>query len=448
MIVDLVPPRSTPDAVVVVPGILGSTLRRGRETVWGLDPTALAGALRSGLATLDATAYLEGRDDGIRPDGLIAVPGYIPVLKSLAPYRPLVDKVQSVVRHRDAILEFAYDWRLPARANAKKLADACETHLRNWRAHPKGDPVAKLRFVCHSMGGIVALAFCALEGGYPETQQIITIGTPFLGAVRAAQALADGDLLLFGVGASSVRSVARSWPAMYELLPRDDCLRHGVGFRQPTIGDFEAIGIPADLTTEALAFRHALGAKVMMLRNSANPLDIRSIVGNRQATPTVFSISHGEAQYESLEAGELSGGDGTVSRESAFLPGTQPAYHHQRHVALAIAPEVLQQVCDSLTEHKSGRVMGDVGVSLEVPPVIERGGRLGILVRAPPARAVRVAIKELGSPARPSRHAIAPATNQFGYRHVVLTAPSRPGIAQISAEGAGGSPTLEYVLVQ
>lgn len=64
-----------------------------------------------GLAVTDDG--LAGRSTRVRATGLLALPAFSPVLAGLEPYTQLVRAVRGVVTDRAAVLEFAYDWRLP-----------------------------------------------------------------------------------------------------------------------------------------------------------------------------------------------------------------------------------------------------------------------------------------------------------------------------------------------
>jgi hypothetical protein len=78
----------TTDAVVVVPGIMGSELvDETGEVCWGLKPLLLAKAWRT--KRLDVLRVTEADQAGgrrLRPTRLLRVPGYMPVLGGLEPY--------------------------------------------------------------------------------------------------------------------------------------------------------------------------------------------------------------------------------------------------------------------------------------------------------------------------------------------------------------------------
>ena len=81
-------------------------------------------------------------------------------------------------------IEFPYDWRLSNAVSARRLAKAVVPALERWR---KTSPDAKLVLVCHSMGGLVARWFLEMLGGAELTRTLITIATPYQGALKAAK---------------------------------------------------------------------------------------------------------------------------------------------------------------------------------------------------------------------------------------------------------------------
>src|SRR5690242_3840099 len=123
------------DAVVVVPGIMGSELVDNDGKVqWGLKPGLLARAWLTrrmdGLQVTEAELAGERR---LRATRLLRIPGYMPLLGGLEPYGELLKQVQQKVVDARAVAEFPYDWRLSIDENAAQLVLRCEQHLESWR---------------------------------------------------------------------------------------------------------------------------------------------------------------------------------------------------------------------------------------------------------------------------------------------------------------------------
>lgn len=200
-------PAVTHDAVVLVPGIMGSELydTGTGKVLWGLaHPTWLAKAwlTKGGLAPLHLTAEEQAGDHGrIKARRLLQIPAWSPVLRGIEPYHKMTAAIENAVAHPAAVMPFPYDWRLPVEVNARRLASEAREHLERWREHPAhtaarrqavDEREARLVFVAHSMGGLVTYA--ALTLGFDsdleaDTRGVMTLGTPFHGSVVAANIL-------------------------------------------------------------------------------------------------------------------------------------------------------------------------------------------------------------------------------------------------------------------
>ncbi|GGV00424.1 hypothetical protein GCM10010182_17090 [Actinomadura cremea] len=202
--------------LVVLPGICGSSLHRGRETVWGMsadmrvpirDPKILA-------AGYDALSD-PGHEDGVRPGRLMSVP--VPYLsRALGPYGPLLDGLRKRFWLNELnYLEFPYDWRRPVTVNSARLAAAIRTRLAalaEYVDHPR------VIIIAHSMGGLVAAHYLRHHDDAGDCHRVLTAGTPFRGAVKALDYLVNGPRL----GPVRLRRLAetlREVPGVYDLLP-------------------------------------------------------------------------------------------------------------------------------------------------------------------------------------------------------------------------------------
>ncbi|MGW7002591.1 lipase/acyltransferase domain-containing protein [Streptomyces sp. NPDC054933] len=390
----------TQDAVVVVPGIMGSELKEtttGR-TIWGLSGASWllkAWLTPKGLKPLQLTEdELEGRYGRVRPAGLLRASAWTPYFQGVEPYRALVDAVGSCVADPAAVLQFGYDWRLPVAVNARLLADAARTHLTAWRRHPAHDAArrhrvderpARLVFVAHSMGGLVTRA--ALDPAYDsdlaaDTRGVYTLGTPFSGAVKATAILNSGRGAPMPLPHVQLRTAAATMPGLYDLLPQYRCLHSNGDVRRLTPGDIADIGGLAPLAEAADAFHR--DQKGLPLPGH------RAVVGTTQPTWQSLTIRdgvvethhHGVRQHSNGDFIRDSGGrprlfdvqgDGTVYKESASLgPAITPLPLH--HGAVASDPVALNLVKEMLREDEHlGPPQGTPGCGLDVPDLVEAG---------------------------------------------------------------------------
>jgi hypothetical protein len=163
-------------AVIVVPGILGSHLKKDGKRVW------LGWRLVGGLTQLAYAPDKSHNDkdaDGVAPDGVI---GSI--------YDDLIESLQET----HDVIAYSYDWRLPIEQEAVRLAQVVEGELA--KRSKSNQPV---RIVAHSMGGLVARV---MQLEKPEVwhrmmsqpgARLLMLGTPNAGSWCVMQTLSGDD---------------------------------------------------------------------------------------------------------------------------------------------------------------------------------------------------------------------------------------------------------------
>ncbi|MGX1812236.1 esterase/lipase family protein [Nocardia sp. NPDC055321] len=372
----------TEDAVIVIPGIMGTELvdTDTGKLLWGLRPGLLARMLIAPTTNLAPLAVDPERSSRVQPRHVLKFPALIPGLGSVEPYTRLTKKLRTVVRHPDAVREFGYDWRLPVAHNATLLARVIEEHVAWWRDR-SDRPRARAHLVAHSMGGLLCQALAGISGAFDDVAQVITLGTPFEGAAKAAVILGTGQGA--PVPARGLRPVAVTMPGIYDLLPTYRCVDEGVDVRRLTPADVADLGGDHDLAVQALEHAEA--------RRSAEMPAHRALIGVAQ--PTISSLSLGEGRveprfytFEVGDDGELAAnadgvlvrlpgfGDGTVPRNSAVpwkVRDTSPL--PQQHGAVAQTDEAIAFVCDKLLHRDTGARLGDGEIGFSAPDVVEVG---------------------------------------------------------------------------
>src|SRR5215475_2818401 len=175
--------------------------------------------------------------------GLLRAPAWAPWLAGVEPYVDLVEGVTGVVGDPAAVLEFGYDWRLPVQHHAARLAECANRHLDDWLAHPRHEQARAVRpdgrpgrlvLVAHSMGGLGVRA-------------VVTLGTPFEGAAKAAVILNSGRGGPVPLPRRRMRRLAATMPGVHELLPTYRSVDEGDGVRRLTPADVAGLGGDPDL---------------------------------------------------------------------------------------------------------------------------------------------------------------------------------------------------------
>lgn len=371
------------DLVVVLPGIMGSTLRnRDGSEVWGTSLGSIVrGVLTRGRA-IKRLALPPGIGDDPAPDGVVAaslmpdihvIPGIWSVsigYEALVGwFRDTFDVVEEDRAHPERIanfVQFPYDWRLSNRASAVALKQRVEPLLERFRSQP-GRADARVVFVGHSMGGLVARYYVDVLGGHEITRKVITLGTPHRGALNALETLVNGIRKGFGPFSIDLTQMARTMPSLYQLLPEYACIESPAGLRKTTELSLPDLG--SDAVADAMRFHDELRDAT-----AGDPLgyDSHPIIARTQPTSTTARLAGGRIETLRTIDGSDDGGDGTVPRLSAIPYGVTPSspivrYIKDKHGALPANLPVLDELEGVLTATDLiARDLGyDVGVLLD-----------------------------------------------------------------------------------
>jgi len=120
------------------------------------------------------------------------------------------------------VYAFAYDWRQDCKLSAERLSVFIDEVLARTRLLPHYAQQAPERvdLVGHSMGGLIIAHLLATKGLEAKVRRVVTLGTPFHGAIDAVAKLAIGMGKLTGENPRErEREAARTIPAIYQLLP-------------------------------------------------------------------------------------------------------------------------------------------------------------------------------------------------------------------------------------
>jgi hypothetical protein len=330
-------PPPAQDLVVLLPGIMGSVLQSKGKDVWALSAQGAYGALKSlGEDLTRLTLNGDTPDAGDIGDDVVATALFsdvhlIPGLWKIDGY----DKVRAALARRVELrpgqnyVEFPYDWRRDNRSSARKLAKALPGFLENWRK-ASGNAQAKVTFIAHSMGGLVARYYIECLGGWQVTRQLITFGTPFRGSLNAVDFLSNGyPLGVAGIQVGDMSALVRSFTSVYQLMPRYPCVDLGDKvLRRP--GETSRIpNVDVGRAKAALEFHREIDAAVA--RNAALPeyaksgYVMRPIVGMYQRTKQAGRIEGGKLVMKFELNGRDEEGDGTVPAPSAIPLGGDAA---------------------------------------------------------------------------------------------------------------------------
>ena len=382
-------PQPMKDMVVILPGILGSALAKDGKEIWGLSGQAIIPALLSLGGNLQQLKLPDGIGDddprdGIVPVRLLSTLHLLPGFWKIAGYDGLVSYLKSRFELREPTDEcsgnlvlFPYDWRLSNVLSANRLRDMIVPELERWR-QDSSNPNAKLIFICHSMGGLVARFFLEVLGGAELTTKLITIGTPYQGAVKALAALSNGLSKGLGPIRRDYSDLVRSLPSAYQLLPSYKCLDIGDGNLQ-NLGSSELPNINPVNVTHGIGFHE----QIREAANDGSQYKTFAIKGISQ--PTAQSAMFDGEQIVLLKSydGEDMGGDGTVPRASSHPPewdsDAGAAMAVQCHASLQATDGVQAQIFGILTADRLSRFMAPPSkVGVELPDLVAAGEELPV----------------------------------------------------------------------
>jgi hypothetical protein len=346
-----------PDIVVLLPGIVGSVLKKNGNVVWGYSASSIGRALFTMGASMQSALALPHDDptvddlgDGVTADALMPDLHLLPGIWKIDGYTKIADTLLSNFELTEGknFFRFPYDWRRDNRVAARKLARATHGWLKNWRS-TSGNGDAKLILIGHSMGGLVSRYFLECLEGWKDTKALITFGTPYRGSLNALDGLANG----FRKGPLDLSGMARQLTALYQLLPVYKCFDAGDG---DLVRVGETKGIPnldAEMASSALQFHHEIEAAVTSNRKSSqyqtSGYRIYPVVGVAQETSLSARLVGQNVEMLRTYEGKALGGDGTVPRVSA-IPielsdnPTNAVYAATQHGSLQNADAVIEHI--------------------------------------------------------------------------------------------------------
>lgn len=329
------PKRRLRDIVVLLPGITGSVLQKEGRDLWAISGQAAWWALTSlgsslqHLRLAQEDPEVDDLGDGIRATRLMPdahlVPGLVKIDGYSETVRLITDnfKVEHGSIHDDKpanFFEFPYDWRRDNRVAARQLKKLIDRRLPQWRQY-SGAKDAKVIFLAHSMGGLVARFYLEVLEGWRNCRALISFGTPYRGSTNALDFLANGYKKLF----LDLTEVMRSFTSVYQLLPIYKVVTTGGVYERVA----EIDGIPGVIRTraeQALAFHRAIEDAVTEHRKDVEYLEhgykTVPVIGTRQPTSQSAELRGGRLTV-SRELPDwidefLGDGDGTVPRLSAI----------------------------------------------------------------------------------------------------------------------------------
>jgi pimeloyl-ACP methyl ester carboxylesterase len=372
------------------------------------------------------------------------------------PYTRLVQAISHVVLGPSAVCQFAYDWRLSVTHNAGELARVAQEHLAAWRVGP-GGPDAQLVLVAHSMGGLLCQELGGISGALDGVRAVITLGTPFDGAAKAALILAAGHGGPIPLPARRLQEVAVTMPGVYDLLPAYRCVDELDTARLLTAADVQDLGGDLDLATTALnaqrrrrswaiPHHHALRGVEQPTVSSLTLTD--GVVTGQWHTFTVEEDGDLERELNGRLIRMPGRGDGTVPRNSGRPPAAIPAMPlAQQHATLAHSDEAITFVREILVHGKADTrpPLGEGDVGILLPDVVAARAEWQVELTGIDPLDATVRVNNADQAAGTGAPVVDTlAQRRDGRVYADLAAPE-PGLYRVVVRG-GSTPVTQFVL--
>lgn len=442
------------DVIVVLPGIMGSTLADKDGTlVWAPSAGAVMSAITTFGRHIQALTLPPGIGDQHPGDGVTPVAlmpdlhllpgiwsaniGYEALLNWLRRKFDLVESLPGGDSPAANLLPIPYDWRLSNRYNARRLKSLVEPALERWRARGGECAEARLIFICHSMGGLVARQYLELEGGAEYTRKLITLGTPYRGALNALDQLINGVRKGIGPLQLDLTHFARSLPSTYQLLPEYACIESPTGLLKTTQTTLPVLDTYR--VADAMRFHDDLDAAHAAHGPGGPGYDLHPIVGMLQPTLTTAQAGGNHINPLPTIKGQEEAGDGTVPRFAAIpkaIAPTSPVIHFvpDQHGSLQSNRAVLDQLEGILSSQPVIHYATPTAqLGLEADALLLAGEPLAVMARLEGERMALLASLYDEAGRRIAQQPLQPARDAFQ----ASFAPQAPGAYRITVEGIG-----------
>jgi pimeloyl-ACP methyl ester carboxylesterase len=328
---DLVVP-STPSQVIpviLIPGILGTSLYNGNDLLWvdlveacllpnhdipDLQLLALA-ATGTSAAGIHTGSILDGTVGGLLSFKINFYGGLENALS------------QAGYQQNRLLFPFPYDWRLDNAGNA----DLLETFIENTVLPVSGSSTVDI--VAHSMGGLLVRRY-AERYGTARVDKVIYLGTPHTGAAKAFGPLAFNNALNGFLGYPCINNgtlaaLSRTFPSAFELLPRSPFIFSNALQRTLTLD--ESYKQPPDgfgflVSSRWVDAANAFHQSIAVTANMAQYV----IVGSGFPTLAGFTLQTNPSSTPRRLCAESGDGDNTVPTSSSTAFGFLNTFYVKR----------------------------------------------------------------------------------------------------------------------
>lgn len=326
-------------AIVIIPGILGSTLETTSGTeVWlhlinyGQMALTENGTSVNSIRSANYDNY--GANDT---------------------YKTLYNSLNNAFGNDFDVIFFDYDFRMTNSTSAAKLA----TELSGY---------SEVVLVAHSMGGLVAGKFLANSAtNRNKTTALITLGTPFVGAAKCIDVMETGEMITFSLAGvnitlfkNTIRDMSKNCYAAYQLLPTSKYYSvtgsyplsvNGTNYStattqlQNTPWGKKSNGTVKPMFSTATSFHSSLFSGTTHITNYSD-VTAYTLAANGEDTISKVSMN---SNYEITAVTYSNSGDGTVLLKSAGYGTPNYSYTGTDHTGMVSDSTVISRIKTIIT---------------------------------------------------------------------------------------------------
>lgn len=326
------------DAVIILPGIMGSELFLEEDTVFDGKEYKADAKLWLALDSVKQVFAVPEHISMLDPSAGCNIQTESPIVNyyhsrqtygTLNTYKELYLALYNEFGKKCDVVFYSYDWRMDPYESARELDEFV-----------KSQGYKRISIVAHSMGGLVASHYFAMgEEQRGRIHTYLSLGTPYLGSEEAAYAMITGNIDSFFANiivSNEARELCPRIDSMYALLP----YRH---LWQSTLSVYSLTGKAASDSFEAEQIllqeyidnyspeRHNTAeAKKERLftkdgRHVTELVNSYYLVGDGEKTAVGINVPNDVRLSSTVTTRtKESAGDGTVSLYSATAGGTLP----------------------------------------------------------------------------------------------------------------------------
>lgn len=328
-------------AIVIIPGILGSSLYNSENGRW---------------AWYNELNILNMEDLYLSESGtsLKTITTRSELYGAFSTYKTLYDRLYAAFSNDFDIKFFSYDWRMNNSTAAAQLASFVSGY-------------SEIVLVAHSMGGLVAAKFLDnSSSNRAKTAALISIGTPYVGAAKCIDTMETGELIVreivgtdVTIAPNIVQRICMNSYAAYQLLPTTQYYAitgiypvnsGGANYTHCGVLAYTPWGVKSDgsvkpMFNAAESFHSSLYSGSTYILDSCN-VPVYTLAGTSLTTISKATLNNGHV-ITSLSYSNS--GDGTVLAKSAGYGNPDYVYSGIEHTELVSHNPVITRVIALIT---------------------------------------------------------------------------------------------------